>query len=456
MRIHGWLAVGALVLSLVVPCRGADDTSVEDLKKQIAALSAELARLKADAPESDRLAELERRIDLLAQELEKSRTGGATEVDAPVQGEPGLGPAASKIYRKGKGVSIGGYGEVTYDHPSSTQQDGTPSGLVPRVDLLRYVTYLGYKFSDKVLLNSEIEFEHASSGEGAEERGEVSVEFAYLEFRPWKHVGFRAGEVLLPIGFLNELHEPPIFNGAQRNQVETQILPTTWPENGLGFFGEQGPIQWRTYVVAGLDSTGFSSEGIREGRQEGSLSKAKSLAFTGRLDYTGVHGLLLGGSFVLGDSGQGAQIDGQTIGGRVNLFDLHAQYQARGFQVRALYSRGSVDDVALIDAQNGLSGSESVGERQYGWYIETAYDVMASRSASQWAVTPFVRYERLNPQDRVPAGFEKDPALDQTVWTTGVGVKPLHNVVFKADYQWFPNKANTGVNQFNLAVGYLF
>jgi hypothetical protein len=434
----------------------AADGSPADLQAQIQELQAEVERLKAAGNGADQIEELQRRLDLLAAEVEKLRTGGATDAEAPGKAEPGLGPAASKVYARSKGVSIGGYGEVVYDHPSSTAQDGQASGLEPRVDLLRYVTYLGYKFSDEILLNSEIEFEHASSGEGSEERGEVAVEFAYLEFRPWKHTGFRAGEVLLPLGFLNELHEPPIFHGAQRNEVETQIIPTTWPENGVGAFGEAGPFQWRAYVVAGLVSTGFSSEGIGEGKQEGSQSLARDLAFTGRLDYAGAHGLLAGASFFSGKSGQGASFDGRSIGGRVTLFDLHVQYEHRGFQVRALYAQSTVDDVALINAQNGLSADESVGERQYGWYLQAAYDLMTRRPVGQWSVTPFARYERLNPQDRVPAGFSQDPSLDQTAFTAGVDVKPLPNVALKTDFQWFHNAARTGANRFAIAVGYLF
>ncbi|PYQ19158.1 MAG: hypothetical protein DMF79_13310 [Acidobacteria bacterium] len=97
-----------------------------------------------------------------------------------------------------------------------------------------------------------------------------------------------------------------------------------------------------------------------------------------------------------------------------------------------------------------------MGERQYGGYLEAAYDVMTLRPAGQWSVIPFVRYERLNPQDRVPAGFEKDPSLDQRIWTGGIGVKPLTNVVLKGDYQWVSNRARNGTNRLNLAIGYLF
>ena len=450
------LALAVLSFSLVAPQGFAQEPSDEELRKKVAALQAEVARLTAAGSDAERLKELERRIDLLAAEIEKSRTGGATDVEAPAKGEPGLGPAASKVYHRARGVSIGGYGETLYQKFASRKQDGAPSDLKDRLDLLRVVLYTGYKFSDEILFNSEVEYEHATTGEGAEERGEVSVEQAYLDLRPWKNAGFRAGMVVVPLGFINELHEPPIFLGSRRPAVEQRIIPTTWHEVGLGLFGESSAFQWRGYAVAGLNAAGFTAEGIKEGRQQGSDSLANDIALVGRLDFVRVPGLLVGGSVFTGDSGQGAETGGQKIGGRVTLFDVHAQYERRGLQARALYVRSNVHDVPLINAANGWSGEESVGSRQYGFYAEVGYDLMSGKGAGQWAVIPFVRHERLNPQDRVPAGFEKDPSLDQKTWTAGVSVKPLTGVAFKADYQWSSNKARTGTNQLNVAVGFLF
>jgi hypothetical protein len=450
------LSVAVLALLLLPHFAFGQAQTTDDLQGKIEALQAEVARLKAQGSDAARLAEIERRIDLLAAELEKARTGGATDVEALAKGEPGLGPAASKIYGKTKGVSVGGYGEALYENFAAKAQDGSPADLQDRLDLLRVVLYTGYKFSDGILFNSEIEYEHASTGEGDEERGEVSVEFAYLEFKPWKRVGIRAGMVVLPLGFINELHEPPIFFGARRPEVEQAIIPTTWHEVGAGVLGETGPLQWRGYLVAGLNAAGFTDEGIEEGRQQGSQSLAESMAFTGRLDFVGVPGLLVGGSVFTGNSGQGAALDGQTIDGRVSLFDLHGQYQHRGIWLRALYARTSIADAGLINAQNGLFGDESVGSRQYGFYAEAGYDLMTPHPRGQWAVVPFVRYEKLNTQASVPRGFEKNAELDRRVVTAGVSVKPLASVALKADYQWFSNQAKTGVSQFNLAVGFLF
>ena len=455
-RIAFSLPVIAALLSLSVLSTAADAPGSEaELRQALESLRAEVAALKASSPE--KVAELERRIALLAAELEKLRTGGAAEGStAPALGSRGFAPAASKVYRTVRGTSIGGYGEATYANFSGRRQDGVASDQRDRLDLLRAVVYVGHKFSDTILFNSEIEFEHASTGEGSEERGEVSIEQAYLDFKPWRNVGFRAGMVVAPLGFLNELHEPPIFNGARRNAVESLIIPSTWHEVGAGLFGDTGGVQWRVFALAGLASSGFTSEGIKEGRQQGSQSVAEDMAVAGRLDLTEVPGLLAGVSFYTANTGQGAAVDGRRIRGRFTLFDLHAQYEHRGLRLRALYVWSRLGDAALIDAQNGLGGDESVGERQYGGYLEAAYDVMTLRPAGPWSVVPFVRYERLNPQDRVPAGFEKDPSLDRRIWTAGIGVKPRADVVLKADYQWSSDRAKTGTNQLNLAVGYLF
>jgi uncharacterized small protein (DUF1192 family) len=453
LKLNFNFMLGIVLATLgTMPARAQDPQSIEELRKRVAELQAEVARLQSAGAQGERIVELERRIDLLAAEIEKSRTGGAVEADPVQPGAHGFAPAASKVYRASKGVSIGGYGEALYENFSQERQDGAASARTDQFDFLRQILYVGYKFDDELLFNSEIEFEHASTGKG----GEVSVEFAYVDWKPTTKVGFRAGMVLVPMGLLNELHEPPIFHGAKRPDVESAIIPSTWRENGAGLYGDAGPLQWRTYVVSGLLSTGLSAAGIRGARQSGARSKSEDFAFTGRLDYAGVDGLLLGASFFTGESSQGATVDGQGFGARVSLYDVHAQYERRGLQLRALYSAGSIDDAALVNQANALTGNKSVGEDQWGWYVQGAFDLMTLAESSRWSVSPFVRYEELDTQDGVPQGFEDDPATDRSVLTFGVGVKPLPNVVLKADYQQHRNQTRSGVDQWNLAVGYLF
>jgi len=435
-----------------VPTGEPSGDDVEELKQAVVALQEELARLKeGGGAEDEKIAELERRIDLLAVEIEKLRTGGAVE-ETPLQGTKGLGPAASTVYRKDRGVAIGGYGEALYTNHAELRQDEQPSGKTDEFDFLRAVFYVGYKFSDSILFNSEIEFEHASTDKG----GSVSVEFAYLEFQKRPEIGLRAGMLLVPVGFINELHEPPIFHGARRPEVERAIIPTTWRENGAGLFGAAGPFEYRGYAVVGLRSSGFSAAGIRGGRQKGAKSKAEDFALTGRLDFVGVAGLLLGGSFYTGNSGQGATVDDRRIRGRVDLFDLHGQLEYRGLQLRALWTHSTIGDVPLVNFDNELLGDESVGEVQGGWYVEAAFDVMSLKPRGRWSITPFVRYEELGTQKEVPEGWDTDPAWERSLLSGGIEIKPVPQVVFKLDYQVVKDDARTGVNRFNVALGYLF
>ncbi|NIR42428.1 MAG: hypothetical protein GWN99_04900, partial [Gemmatimonadetes bacterium] len=262
----------------------------------------------------------------------------------------GLGPAASRVYRAGQGVSIGGYGELLYENFASEREDGTPSGATDQLDALRAVFYVGYKFDDGFLFNSEIELEHASTGED----GSVSVEFAYLDWLFSEPLGARAGLLLVPMGFINELHEPPIFLGSERPLTERAIIPSTWRESGLGLFGGAGNFAYRLYLVNGLDGVGtpesprFSASGLRGGRQKGSKAVAEDFAAVARVDYEGVLGLLVGSSLYLGNSGQGAVSpgDGSSIDAFTLIWEGHAQYRARGVWLRGLVALADVSDVA--------------------------------------------------------------------------------------------------------------
>jgi hypothetical protein len=174
------------------------------------------------------------------------------------------------------------------------------------------------------------------------------------------------------------------------------------------------------------------------------------------VDLASVPGLLAGLSWFTGGSAQGAAVDGRAFDARTTLFDLHAQYRYRGLHLRGLYAKGSLSDAALVNEANGLAGDASVGEDQFGWYVEGAYDLMTLFPSGEWAVAPYFRYEELDPQHSVPAGYEKDPATDRSVLTFGLDVKPISRVVVKADYQRIRNAARTGVSQLNVALGFLF
>ncbi len=404
--------------------------------------------------------ELRRRLDVLAGELERLELEKtAVRVEGPEHGEQGRpgegGPAASKVYRTSQGLSVGGYGEVLYQGFDSTRDDGSPTGERATLDLERAVFYFGYRFNDRWLFNSEVEHEHAAVGEEHDE-GEVAVEFAYLDYLWRPAASFRAGLVLVPMGFLNELHEPTVFLGARRPDVEDQIIPTTWRENGFGLFGTAGPFTYRTYVINGFDGSRFEDEGLHEGKQDGAEAVAEDFAWVGRLDYTPVPGVLVGGSAYLGDSGQGLEDRaGRRIGLGTAIYEGHAEWRWRGLELRALGARAELDDVARLDRALGLAGDESVGDRLSGWYLQAGYDLLAGRTSGRQLI-PYARWEELDTQASVPAGFARNPANDSRSLTLGLAFKPIDQIVFKADYQDYDNEAGTGLDRVNVALGYIF
>jgi hypothetical protein len=405
--------------------------------------------------------QMEAKIDALTQEVEKSKLGAVTV--STYTSVYGLAPSASKVYHVNRGVSLGGYGELLLQAPDHERDDGAASGRKRTLDLMRAVLYAGYKFNDKVLFNSEIEFEHATTGEGDEERGEVSVEFAYLDYLATRPLGLRAGLLLVPMGFINETHEPTTFHGARRPSVETTILPSTWRENGAGVFGEAGPFSYRAYVLAGLqgvsadNADGFSAgSAIRGGRSNGTTSSIEDLAWVGRVDYVGLPGVMVGASGYTGKAGQNdVTSGGAEIDAPVSLWETHAGAQWRGLELRTLYSQGTIGDVSELNDANALTGTASIGERFFGGYAEVAFDLL-SLTASKQYLAPFVRYERYDTQQHVPGGFTKNPANSRVEYTMGLTYKPIPNTVLKADWQNIENQAGTGVNQFNLALGYAF
>jgi len=427
----------------------AAEERLQALEREVAALRAEIAAARPGTPAAE-TAELERRIDLLAAELEKLRLGeAAVEAD---ESRYGLGPAASKVYARARGVSIGGYGEILYQNFSGSNDAGAPSGKTDELDVLRGVLYFGYKWNDDWILNTELEWEHGSTGKN----GEASVEFAYLDRMIRPEFNLRAGLVLIPMGLVNELHEPTVFLGARRPGIESAILPTTWRESGIGAFGEVGGFSYRTYIVNGLDAKGFSAGGLRGGRQKGSNAKAEDFAWVGRLDWTATPGLIAGGSAYFGDSGQGiADPLGGEAGVATQLFELHADWKWRGLELRGLWADAELDDVAGLNRALALEGNKSVGESMDGYYVQAGYDLFNRRDGAA-RLLPFVRWETYDTQAEVPEGWLANPASDVEILTVGLSLQPFEQVVFKADWQDVDNGAGTGVDQFNVALGYVF
>ena len=408
--------------------------------------------------DSTRISELERQIEAITRDLE-TLTLGTEVVDPAQRGAFGMAPAAGKVYTINQGVSIGGYGEVLYQTYAGTKENGDASGKTAKLDAYRGIIYVGYKFNDKVLFNSEIEIEHGSTGLA----GSASLEFAYLDYKLTDNFGLRAGLLLVPVGITNEVHEPPVWLGTIRPRSENKIIPTTWRESGFGFFGETDVFSYRAYLVNSLDgigggsagSSGFSSSGLRGGRQKGSKAIAENFSAVGRIDYTGTPGLMIGTSLYTGDQGHNSDLNGREVSIGTTIWEGHIKYQGRGFDIQALTALASVDNADKLNEMKGLTGSGSVGEKMSGWYAQLGYDLLFS-SASEHALLPYVRYEAVNTQVDVPSGYSSSGSKDFNVTTIGLAWKPIGNTVLKTDYEIHSNESLSGINQFNVAIGWLF
>jgi hypothetical protein len=433
-------------------------------------LLATAASAQDSASSDPRITELERKVDVLTQELAGLKLTAATDTSRTRTNlSLGLGPSASKVY-SANGVSLGGYGEMLYENFDRETQGGALAGATDRIDFLRAVVYAGYKFTDGLLFNSEIEFEHGGVVDEAETQvdpvtgtggtelsGEAHVEFAYVDWAATRTFGVRAGMMLVPVGLTNEMHEPTTFATARRPEVEEFVIPTTWSGNGVGAYGQWAQFGWRAYMMEGLDAAHFSAdEGVREGRQGGIQANATRPAFTGRADYLGIPGMLFGASFYTGNPWQTPEPAGVDLKPRYTLVDVHARVEWQGLEARALYAHSSLTDASDLSDAIGLTGDERLGEQTFGGYVEAQYDLLQRFvPGTAYRLAPYARYERYDTQNGVPGG-DKNPANERTIWTVGAGFQPHPNVVVKGDREFRSNGADSGTSQWNLSMGYVF
>lgn len=343
-------------------------------------------------------------------------------------------------------TTVGGYAEIQYVEP-----EGSARGTL---DIPRFVIFLEHSFSADLTFVSEIEIEHVKI-EGGEPGGEVALEQAYLQYHLGERADLRAGLVLIPMGIINEFHEPPTFNGVRRPQFDHDVIPTTWREVGVGITGklpEVEGLQYRAYVTSGLNSDEFSpDEGIRGGRYEGREVPLNNLAFSARVEYIN-DGFRLGGwGYFGGSSNANDSLGTGLFDAPVSLVGLDAQYTWEGLQLRGVAGMVNISDAKKINQLR--DSSAPIGSAISGGYFEVAYNLMRhiDKESSQ-QLLPFIRLEKFNTQSSMPAGSVANPANDRTFIIAGLGFKPTYNTAFKIDWT-FINDATTANLLGALAVG---
>ncbi len=384
-------------------------------------LTASLGAHAETMPDQDEmwriLQQQQREIEKLKSEQQETSEKAEAVLDVVEQGQYSTSSAASWAER----TRIGGYGELHYNNLD------TDDGNFKELDFHRFVLFFGHQFSDRLRFFSELELEHALSGDG--KNGEVELEQAYVEYDLNANHRTKAGVFILPVGILNETHEPPTFYGVERNPVENAIIPTTWWAGGVALSGEIAP-GW-SYDIGVHEGLENSSYVIRSGRQKTSNADAHDLASTARLKWTGVAGVELAGTVQYQENiTQGLDNDASAW-----LVETHAIVQRGPYGLRALYARWDIEG----------DGASLVGrDEQQGFYIEPSY-----RVTEKFGV--FARYNQWDNQ----AGNSADTEKKQ--YDVGFNYWPHPDVVFKADYQVQDNESGDDEKDgFNLGVGYQF
>jgi hypothetical protein len=349
-------------------------------------------------------------------------------------------------------ISFHGYGELHFNSPEGS---GVPDDADPAImDLHRMVWGVSYQFNDRISVHTEVDFEHAAT--------EIELEFAYLDFLVTPAFNVRAGSMLMPVGPLNEFHEPTLYYSVERPYLQRTIIPTTWQEGGVGLFGSvPAGLKYRLYYVSGLNAEGFSaSSGIRGGRGHAAEQPSDDMAIVGRLEYVGLPGVDLGLSVYQG----GANTTNNAALGdaAVGIWEVDARLRAAGFDLRGVLASIRVDSADQIGSYLAsipppAGPQDPIGEEMMGWYLEAAYDVLKLMAPStDQSVVAFLRYEDFNTQESMPSGFTEDPANDRQVTTVGVAYFPIPDVALKADLENWEDGADNDGSRFNLAVAYQF
>ncbi len=370
-------------------------------------------------------------------------------------------PTDSVSTNKSK-LSISGYGEVHYNQPISNEKRYNGS-----IDVHRMVLIFEYDFSSKTKLFTEVEFEHVK---------ELYVEQIYLSHTISPYINAVGGLLLIPMGFINEYHEPTTFNGVERPLIDTYIAPTTWREIGFGINGNILPysLKYQLYMVNGFksyDGVGLinGKNGFRPGRQRGAKSIISSPNFSGRIDYYGVRGLILGLSGYYGktqstlynginknDDAAIARADSSVVG--LAMLGADFRYSNSGFDVKGQFYYSSISNSNEYNRfTTRLGVANDLGEAMLGYYAEVGYNVLHQFAVKNYGLIPFIRYEGYNTHFDVAEGTTRNATYNVKAITTGFTLKLAKGAAVKTDLQFVKAENETKFSKiFNAGIGFEF
>ena len=390
--------------------------------------------------------ELERKIDLLADEVDDLKNRG-------------IGAGTSDHNR----VSVHGYGEMHFGR-------GTQEGGTTEMDNHRFVIGVHALLSDWIHLNAEIDFEHAAQ--------ELEFELGYLDFLLSPGLNFRTGVLLAPVGLLNETHEPNLFWTTERPVLQSRMIPTTWNGGGAGIFGTpMEGVSYRLLVMNSLQSitrdststgsgnggsggsaSSFGTNGIRSGRAQLNSRLANDWSVFARVELTKLFpGLQVGFSLVNGDTTHGIIEEG----GNMTLVEADIKYRKAWFDMNASIVNTSVDDALFMNnfCDSGADDcSGGIASNNFGFNVQAGVhlpQLMGWKTSQD--IVPHFMFERVRTQDEMPAQTSPDKSRNRNaIFTFGVAYLPIPEVALKMDHTHIMLQNNTSTDEFNLGVAYMY
>lgn len=375
--------------------------------------------------------------------------------------QPGLAMAASKIFFAEKRWSVSGFGEANWVNYQGDKNINSGDIELFYTNLYRYAMFFGYRFSDKIIWNSEAQIEYLHDGT-RESRTEFIIE-AFLDFLFSKAIKARIGFYPLTIGYVNNNDEPVMFYSVNRSEVERLIIPSSWIELGALLYGNiTNDLSYAVGLSQGVNAQHFlGGTWIRQGR-EIRFDIPKALSINPQLTYTGFENVTLSTSAYIGNSGQGKTIikDGveTDVKARINLYTGYFKFEKDNLRFVSIGALGRLSETEnIFHLTETLEGEGQVlGRKTYGYLAELGYDflplIRGKREVrdvktkfyhtTTMKLPFFVRFERLNTHRDIAESLIPAPRIqnDLTIWTVGMNFNTRENIVFKANYQFRNNK----------------
>ena len=330
---------------------------------------------------------------------------------------PGL---AGGIYDKpylddqGPSISVGGY----IDHEFEWVRDGGNT-----FDQHRFIPFITAEVSERVTVSAEIEFEHGGfvAGDG-ETDGEIKLEYAVLDFSLREGLNYRGGVILVPLGAFNLRHDSPINDLTARPVVDRQLIPSTFSESGMGFFGtlypgESSVLDYEIYLVNGFDEGIFDDKDrlrVRGGRGSQKSDNNENKALAGRLGLSPRMGSEIGVSVHTGK------------------YDADGERRLTIAAVDALQTFGALTvkgELATVSADVDRALRPDTAESQRGAYLEAGWHF------GHDVVMPGSVFTLVGRGDMVDFDADRD-GDDERGLTLGLNFRPTEETAFKLDYRW--------------------